>query len=157
MINKINNLNNNNPYKGLNLKEDSFIVKTVSKCADINQTKSDIFKAGGKVIISPPMIAFNPFTKLDKEDRKYNALIVPIEAGIALLSALLSFKVIGKHLDKLRKNNKLNHIYKDNKCYQILKDRIFFLSGLITIPITSKILNIVFPKFVNPFFKDKKN
>lgn len=162
IINPYNNLYNykHTPaFKGyLNITKNSPIVKITEGFSNISHTRSDIFKAAGKVLFTPLMIILSPLEKRNEEDRKYNAAIVPIETGIALVTSLVTALAVGKGLEKLAKKGVLGEMYniakgdKANKYFNILKDRAFFIAGLITIPFTSKLCTEAFPRVISKFF-----
>lgn len=151
----------------MNLTRDSFLVRTACTFAETGQIKSDAIKAAGKALLSPLVIMNNPLIKEDKESRRYSAAMQPIEAGISFLASILVNLTAAVFINKLAARGALGDMYKvtgkagkalldSQKNLGIFKDRVFVGITLLTIPITSTILNKTYPKILKFIFAQEE-
>lgn len=69
---------------------------------------SNYANAAGKAVIAPMVIMHNPFSKENKENRKWAAVKQPIEAVITVAIQTLSLSLLFAGMDKLFKSGKFN-------------------------------------------------
>lgn len=164
----------NNPAKITNfsanpvrsLTKDSFFVKTACAFAETGQIQSQAIKAAGKAMLSPLMIMNNPLIKEDLDSRKYSAAMQPIEAGFAFITSTFVNLAAGRFINKMAASGRLGDMYKfagktgnalikAQKSLKIFKARAFVAITLVTIPVTSTILNKTYPKILKFIFGNK--
>lgn len=133
----------------------------------VNKNMSENMKtcinAIGTAGIAPLMIIYNPLSKKDKDARKYSALRQPVSAFTAVTLGALSGGTVGKLVklgasmgklpldclntskDFLAKNPHLANANQAN--VKVLETIMSTLAGFVVIPISAKILNLLYPPF----------
>lgn len=129
---------------------------------NLGQKKTDMINVVGKSLIAPVAVLCNPFTKEDKESRKYTALMLPVEslfslsttiiasfifgAGVvslarkgALGASFTSFKQVGNTIVKKSEQEIINA----NQNTKVLKDSSYILAAIATIPLNWQTPNII--------------
>lgn len=147
---------------------------------------SDYVNAAGKIAIAPLVIMNNPFTKENKENRKWAAIKQPVEAVITLAMQLASLAVLYKGIDSLIKKGKINFKYvsdaakdaskipqklldacgndKDkalrmykNQYNEVLKDRLgAVVTALVYLPVLA-ISNKIYPQIARKLVNNNEN
>lgn len=143
------------------LADESLLTKFSVKFAEIGGEKvANIVNAGSKFAIAPFVIAFNPFSKEEKETRVYSAWKQPIEAVLTISIQLLALDKLGNYIDKLSNKGKLGkgfnlkNLTKQadidlvNRRLDVFKDRVGIAAALAAIPIVTSITNWAYPKFM---------
>ncbi len=82
---------------------------------------SNYVNAAGKAVIAPLVILNNPFTKENKENRKWAAIKQPVEAILTIAMQLASLALLYKGIDSLIKKGKINFKYVENATKDISK------------------------------------
>lgn len=83
------------------------IVNTLERFSKNGGEKiSNYANAAGKAIIAPLVIMHNPFSKEDKENRKWAAVKQPIEAVITVAIQTVSLTMLFAAMDKMFKSGK---------------------------------------------------
>lgn len=142
------------------LANESLLTKFSVKFAKIGgEEVANIVNAGSKFAIAPLVIAFNPFSKENKETKIYTAWKQPIEAALTIGIQLLALDKVGSYIDKLSKEGKLaegfslKHANPQNidtvtRKLGVFKDTVGIAVALAAIPIVTSITNWAYPKFM---------
>ena len=85
------------------------IVSSLEKFSkNCGEKISNYANAAGKAVIAPMVIMYNPFSKEDKENKKWAAVKQPIEAVITVAIQTASLTLLFACMDKLFKSGKFN-------------------------------------------------
>ena len=139
---------------------DSLLIKTAQQFSRMGQIESDLIKASGKALLSPLFILNNPFINQEKKSRKYSAALQPIEAVLAFVCSAVINLSAGFIISKLARKNSLGYFLNPVKNpvgmqnLKIFKDRFFVILTLITIPLTSSLINYFSPAIIKKIFPE---
>lgn len=124
-----------------------------------NENYKVIINAAGTAGIAPLVIIYNPLSKKDKDSRKYAALRQFPSAACAILIGAFSGGMAGVFIKKAAALGKLGKALDTRVTDSVAKkiatrkattlgEVLGMLIGMLIIPIQAKILNLIYPPFV---------
>ena len=155
-------------------KEMSGFVKYLGKYKNrMGESQDIVVNAIGTGLVAPVFIKFNPLTDADEKTKTYSAIRQTAMTVIGVtLQTLITLPLVNKFLDKqLDKgalgdkfivdkeklkasgNKNLEKLVAENRAHRLGFKRIANLIAVFAIiPLTSKVLNITYPIFMDKFF-----
>ncbi|EKE04392.1 MAG: hypothetical protein ACD_20C00084G0012 [uncultured bacterium] len=147
------------------LATEPWYVKSAVKFSEVGGEKLSItVNSLGKFAIAPLVIAFNPFSSEEKDNRAYSAWKQPIEAVLTFVTQIGLVAKTSQIIDKLAKTGQLGsnfNISKNQtkqalkmaeKRLDVLKDRVSLGLTLASLPFIISAVNWIYPKFMAKFF-----
>ena len=172
---KIQPVKNTNPKISTEIdREMSGFVRYLGKYRSrMSESQDIIINAVGTGIVAPIFIKYNPLSTADDKTKTYSAIRQTAMTVIGVtLQTLITLPLVNKYLDKQldkgafgdkfitdKKNlqqkgiKNIEKVLANNRANRIAFKRIANLIAIFTvIPLTSKVLNLTYPKFMEKFF-----
>lgn len=177
---KIQPVTNTNPKISAEIdREMSGFVRYLGKYRNRMSEKQDILvNAIGTGLVAPIFIKFNPLSSADEKTKTYSAIRQTAMTAIGVtLQTLITLPLVNKFLDKqldkgafgdkfitdkeklkAKGSKNIERLLADNKANRIGFKRIANLVAIFAvIPLTSRVLNITYPWFMEKFFPNTVN
>lgn len=137
-----------------------------NKLSKFNGEKASIIaNAAGKAIISPIVIAYNPFSKESEETKTLTAWKQPIAAVVNYTTQFVINLQVGKYINMLAENGKLGEFYNlksktiekalVHKRVSRFNDFVGLAISIATMPLIIKTTNYIYPKVMDKLFPKK--